>query len=175
MPRREAGIALFLLALLVAALLFAPARPGPGPLAFVTSVAALHAALIAPSLARRGGAAWGLLPALLAVPALFATSYGHPGATPLMGAILIVTLSAVAGSAGRVLPRAIYFPAMLLVFLAPYALHYLVLEFGRTEGAGAWLRLSPIAAAQQGGWPGALCVLLLLVWPVWALAARRRA
>jgi hypothetical protein len=64
---------------------------------------------------------------------------------------------------------------MLLVFLAPYALHYLILEFGRAESAGAWLRLSPIAAAQQGGWPGTLCILLLVVWPVLALAARRRA
>jgi hypothetical protein len=118
-PRREAGIALLLLALLVFALLFTPARPGPGPLALLTSVAALHAALVAPGLARREAGAWGLLPVLLALPALIATSYGHPGMAPLMGAILIVTLSAAAGSAGRVLPRAIYFPGVLLIFLAP--------------------------------------------------------
>jgi hypothetical protein len=64
---------------------------------------------------------------------------------------------------------------MALLFAAPYALRYLVLEFGAGRAAGPWLLASPVAAAARvadGGAPPAACVLLLLSWPVWALARR---
>ena len=68
-----------------------------------------------------------------------------------------------------------YLPSMLLVFFAPYALRYLVLEFGSAAHAESWLQLSPLAAAARvshGAWPPALCLLVLLAWPVRALMRR---
>ena len=41
---------------------------------------AVHAAVLAPAMARGGAAWWGFLPVLLCLPALCATAYGHPGA-----------------------------------------------------------------------------------------------
>jgi hypothetical protein len=51
-PAREALSGLLLLALLGAAVLLAPEAPGPGPLALVTGLAALHGALLSPLIAR---------------------------------------------------------------------------------------------------------------------------
>ncbi|MHC4134789.1 MAG: hypothetical protein ACYS0K_07375 [Planctomycetota bacterium] len=177
-PPRDAVASLVLLALLALAVLLEDEAPGAGPLALATSVAAGYAALLAPSLAS-GAPGWGLLPLLLALPALCATSYGHPGAGPLLWSLVLVALAAAAGTAARVLrgrPSArLYLPFMVLLFAAPYALRYLVLEFGRTQDAEGWRLLSPWAAAEQvagGGGPPAGCVLLLLAWPVWALARR---
>jgi hypothetical protein len=170
---REAASAALLCALLAAAVLLAPDTAGPGPLALCSAVAAAHAALLGPACAR-GRPAWGLLPLLVASPALCACSFGHPG---LLASVGLVGLCALAGAAGRVLPARGYLPGMLLVFLAPYALHYLVVEFAAEEGASAWLQLSPLAAsvgvARGDGLP-AVCVALLLVGPVWALARRGR-
>jgi hypothetical protein len=177
-PPREAVASLLLLLLLVLAVLLTAPEPGPGPLALCTSLAALHAALLAPSLAA-GAAGWGILPLALAWPALCATSYGHPGVWPVLGSLLLVALAALAGAAARRLADRpagrLYLPFMVLVFAAPYALRYLVLEFGRVAEARAWLLLSPAAAAEQVAAGGALpagSVLLLLVWPVCALARR---
>jgi len=176
LPGREAAAAILLLLLACAAVLLAPARPGPGPLALQTAVAAVHAALLGPSIGR-GPARWGLLPVLLALPALCATSYGAPGAWPVPGAVLLVGLASLAGASARALKSPLYLPSMLLVFFCPYALHYLVAEFGGGD-PGPWRLLSPCAAAghvAKGGAPPAPCVLLLLAWPVWALARRGRA
>lgn len=164
-PRREAVISLVLLGLLLAALLGAPESPGPGPLALFTVAAAVHAALLAPAIAR-GGRAWAFLPALVALPALCAVSYGNDG---LPGALLIVLLACVSGWAGRAGWR-LYLPTMLLIFFVPYALHYLATEFGAAARADAWLSISPVAAAYRGGWPPAACIAAMAVWPVWALA-----
>ena len=175
MNRPEGWASLLLLTLLGLAVVWADPGAGPGPLALVTSVAAVHAALLAPAMAR-GGAAWGLFPILLATPALCATSYGHPGAWPLLGSFLLVVLAAAAGTAARAAPARLYLPLMVLVFSAPYALRYLVVEFGDVAHAAGWGNLSPCAAAEQvaaGAAPSAGSVLLLLAWPVWALARRR--
>jgi hypothetical protein len=51
-PAREALSALLLLALLAAACLLAPERPGPGPLPLLAALATLHAALLSPLVAR---------------------------------------------------------------------------------------------------------------------------
>jgi hypothetical protein len=178
-PTRDALASLVLLALLTLAVLLLDEAPGAGPLALTTSVAAGYAALLAPSL-RSGAPGWGLLPILLALPALGATSYGHPGAGPLVWSVVLVALAAAAGSAARALrtrpSTRLYLPYMVLLFGAPYALRYLVLEFGRPREAEGWLLLSPFAAAERvaaGGGLPAGCVLLLLAWPVWALARRR--
>jgi hypothetical protein len=180
MPVREAISSLLLLALLGAAVLLADDAPGPGPLAPLAAVAAAHAAVLSPAF---GGAAapwWGMLPLLLSVPALGASAYGHPGAGPLAGAVLLVVLSAAAGTAARALrgraEAALYLPSMALVFAAPYALHYLVREFAAGRDGERWLLASPVAAVAkvaEGAAPPAACVLLLLLWPVWALARRR--
>ncbi|MCK6461516.1 MAG: hypothetical protein L6Q95_16670, partial [Planctomycetes bacterium] len=130
-PLREALSGLLLLALLGGALLLLPEKPGPGPLALVTGLAALHAALLSP-LVGKGPAVLGLLPPLLALPAIAAASYGHTSAA-LLGSILLATLAAASGSAARALGDAragLYAPSIVLVFAAPYALRYLVLEFG---------------------------------------------
>lgn len=95
-PLREALSGLLLLALLGGALLLLPEKPGPGPLALVTGLAALHAALLSP-LVGKGPAALGLLPPLLALPAIAAASYGHTSAA-LLGSILLATLAAASGS-----------------------------------------------------------------------------
>jgi hypothetical protein len=170
---REAAAAALLCVLLAAAVLLADDAPGPGPLALCTAIAAAHAALLTPACAR-GRPGWGLLPLLVALPALCACSYGRPG---WLGAAALVALCALAGTAGRRLPARIYLPAMLLVFLAPYALHYLVAEFAAGGSAAAWLHLSPLAAsvvAARGDGLPALCIALLLVGPVVALARRGR-
>jgi hypothetical protein len=179
-PKRDAVASLVLLALLALVVLFREEAPGPGPLALATAVAAAYAALLAPSLAGTGAPGWGLLPVLLALPALGATAYGHPGAGPLVWSLVLVALAAAAGAAARALrgrPSVrLYLPYMVLLFAAPYALRYLVLEFGRVSEADGWLLLSPWAAAAQAAGGGGLpagCVLLLLAWPVWALARGR--
>jgi hypothetical protein len=178
-PPRDAVASLILLALLgLAVFLAVDEVPGAGPLALVTAVAAGHAALLAPLLAS-GAPAWGLLPLLLAVPALAATSYGRPGAGPLCWSLVLVALAAASGTAARALrdrpSGRLYLPSMVLLFAAPWALRYLVLEFGRPADAEGWVLLSPWGAAEQvagGGGPPAVCLLLLLAWPVWALARR---
>jgi hypothetical protein len=164
MPLAEAGAALLLLAAFAAALAFGPAEPGPGPLALCTAIAAAHAALVPRA---------GFSSLLLAVPALCAVSYGRPGFWPLPGSFLLVALAGLAGRVGR--GRA-YQSYMLLVFLLPFALHYLVVEFGEIAAAGFWRDLSPVAAAErvaEGAAPPAACVLLLLAWPVGVLARGR--
>lgn len=178
-PKRDAAASLVLLAFLALTVLHEDEAPGAGPLALATAVAAAYAALLLPSL-RSDAWRWGLLPVLLALPALGATSYGHPGAGPLVWSLVLVALAAAAGTAARALhgrPSArLYLPSMVLVFFAPYALRYLVLEFGRTPEAEGWRLLSPWAAADHvAGGEGlpAGCALLLLAWPVWALARRR--
>jgi hypothetical protein len=173
-PAREAISALLLLALLAAALLLAPEAPGPGPLSLCAGLAALHAALLSPLVAR-GPPAWGLLPALLALPALAATAYGHPGPWPLLGSLLLVALAATSGVAARALRAGLYAPTVILAFALPYALRYLVLELGNPASADGWLALSPWAACGRtaaGSPPPAPAVLALLAWPVVALARR---
>lgn len=178
-PKRDAVASLVLLALLALAVLLEEEAPGAGPLALATAVAAAYAALLLPTLGSEAWG-WGFLPVLLALPALCATSYGHPGAGPLAWSLALVALAAAAGAAARALHGSagarLYLPSMVLVFFAPYALRYLVLEFGRTPAAEGWLLLSPWAAASHvagGGRLPAGCALLLLAWPVWALARRR--
>ena len=170
LPPRDAASGFLLVLLLALALAWADDEPGPGPLAACTAVAAAHAALLAPSLG--AGAPW---VALLGLPALAAAAYGHGGAAlPL--SLLLVALAAGAGLAGRRWSGA-YLPSMVLVFAAPYALAYLQVEFGSVDAAQGWRRLSPIAAADAIVVDGALpasCALLLLFWPVFALARRAR-
>ena len=168
--RREATSALLLLILLSLPVLLVDQKPGPGPLALITALAVAHAALVGPSL---GAGGW--LPLLLTLPALCATSYGHPGLRPVLASLLLVAAASAAGSAARVLEARLYLPSMLLVFFVPYALRYLVLEFGSPAHAESWLQLSPLAAAahvSHGAWPPALCLLFLLAWPVRALMRR---
>ncbi len=178
-PAREAFSTLGLLVLLALAVLLVPERPGPGPLALVTGIAAVHGALLSP-LVGRGPAAWGLLPPLLALPAIAATSYGHAGMVPLLGSLLLAFLAAASGAAARALGPArtgLYGPTMVLVFALPYALRYLVLEFGDRATADGWLLASPLAAADRvasGAMPPEAAVLALCAWPVWALARRGR-
>jgi hypothetical protein len=173
-PAREALSGLLLLALLVTALLLVPERAGPGPLALATALAALHGALLSP-LVGKGPAAWGLLPALLALPALAATSYGH--AAPA-GPLLLVALAGASGCAARALGplrAGLYGPTMVVLFAAPYALRYVALEFGDPRSADRWLAISPWAAAGHaagGAMPPAAAVLALCAWPVWAIARR---
>lgn len=179
-PAREAISALGLTVLLGCGVLLAPERAGPGPLALLTGVAALHAALLSPLVGKGGPAAWGLLPALLALPALAATSYGHPGAAPLLGSLLLVAAASASGTAARALGPAragLYGPTMVLVFALPYALRYLVLEFGDPASADGWLLASPWAAAARiasGAMPPLAALLALGAWPVWAIARRAR-
>lgn len=178
-PTREALSALLLLCLLSAAVLLAPERVGPGPLALLTGLAALHGALVSPLLGK-GPWGWGLLPPLLALPALAAVAYGHAGFSPLLGSLVLVSLAAASGSAARALGPSrsgLYGPTIVLVFALPYALHYLALQFGNPASADSWLALSPWAAAgrvAQGASPPAAAVLALLAWPVWAAARRAR-
>ncbi|HEX5138132.1 MAG TPA: hypothetical protein VFY93_14245 [Planctomycetota bacterium] len=177
-PPREALSGILLLALLCGALLVVPESPGPGPLALVTGLAALHGALLSPLLAT-GPASFGFLGPVLALPALAATSYGHP-APALWGSILLAAFAAASGSAARALGRersGLYAPTIVLAFAAPYALRYLVLEFGDAASSDAWLLLSPWAAAHRiaaGAVPPVPAVLALLAWPVWAIARRGR-
>ena len=178
MPAREALSALLLLTLLTVALFLSPEEPGPGPLALVTGLAALHAALIGPAFAR-GPAAWGMLPLLLSLPALCSTAFGREGGGPLLASLLLVALASLSGTAARAASRSrrsrFYLPSMILLFAAPAALRYLVLEFGETASAAAWGALSPWLAAERiagGGGTPAFCLLLLLAWPVWTLARR---
>jgi hypothetical protein len=176
-PAREALSALLLLAFLSAAVLLVPERPGPGPLALCAGLAALHAALLSPLLGH-GPAAWGLLPTLLALPALAATSYGRPGLRPLAGSVALVALAALSGAAARALGRAregLYGATVVLLFAGPYALGYLARELGDPGTADGWLLVSPWAAAErvaEGASPPAPAVLALLAWPVWAIARR---
>jgi len=177
--RREALSGLLLLLLVAAAILLVPERPGPGPLALMTGIAALHGALLCP-LVGKGSAAWGLLPPLLALPALAASSYGHPGLSPLLGSVLLAMLAAASGTAARALGPArtgLYGPTMALVFALPYALRYAVLQFGDPKAADAWLSLSPFEAGSRvasGAAPPLAAVLALCAWPVWAIARRVR-
>jgi len=178
-PAREALSGLLLLVLLGVAILLAPEDPGPGPLALITGLATLHGALLSP-LVGRGPVLFGFLPPLLALPALAATSYGHPGSAPLLGSFLLVAFAAASGSAARALGRAragLYGPTIVLVFVAPYALSYLTGDLGDPASADRWLALSPWAAAGQiagGAMPPPAAVLALLAWPVWAIARRGR-
>ena len=173
MNSKDALGALLLLGGLAAALLLAPDSMGPGPLALCTAVAAGHAALIAPALAREAKAL-AYLPLLLYLPVVVPASFGHPFAARF-GSLLLVALCCTAGWAGRILKPAVYLPAMLALFGMPYLLEYLVREFGKkSASAPRWLNLSPLHAA--GSMPAATCIALLLAAPVIAvaLAARRR-
>jgi hypothetical protein len=177
-PAREALSGLLLLALLCGALFLVPEAPGPGPLALATGLATLHGALLSPLVAR-GPAAFAFLSPLLALPALAASSYGHAWSA-LPGSVLLAAFAAASGAAARALGTAragLYGPTIVLAFAAPYALRYLVLEFGDASGADRWLALSPWAAAERigsGATPPLPAVLVLLAWPVWAIARRGR-
>lgn len=179
LPAREALSGLLLLVLLGATLLLEPEAAGGGPLAHVTGVAAIHAALLSPLLGR-GPAAFGFLPLLLALPAVAATSYGHPGAMPLLGSLLLLALAAASGVAARALGRertGLYGPTIVLLFALPYALWYLVAQFGDAASAERWLSPSPWAAAKrvtEGAWPPLAAALGLAAWPVYAIARRAR-
>jgi hypothetical protein len=178
-PRREALSGLLLLGLLGAALLLLPEAPGPGPLAILTGLAALHGALLSP-LVGRGPSSLAFVPPILAVPAIAATSYGHVGLAPVLGSILLVGFAAASGAAARALGpgrAGLYGPTMVLVFAAPFALRYLALELGNAATADRWLSLSPWAAASEiarGAMPPLPALLALLAWPVWAIARRAR-
>jgi hypothetical protein len=177
-PAREALSALLLLALLALATCLTPECPGPGPLPLLAALATLHAALLSPLVAP-GPPRWAFLAPLLALPALFATAYGHAGPWPLAGSLLLVTCGAASGAAARALPRraGLYGATVTLLFAAPYALHYLALEMGDAATADGWQRLSPWAAARlvaSGAPPPAPALLALLAWPVAALARGRR-
>ena len=63
---------------------------------------------------------------------------------------------------------------MVLLFAAPYALGYLAVELGAGTGSRAWRLASPLVAAQaaaDGASPPLACLLSLVAWPVWAVAA----
>ena len=173
MNSKDALGALLLLGGLAAALLWTPDSRGPGPLPLCTAVAAAHAALIAPALARERPLL-AFLPLALSLPVVVPASFGHP-LSALFGSLLLVALSCAAGWAGRILRPACYLPAMLALFGLPYLLDYLVREFGKASApASRWLNLSPLHAA--GAMPAAICIALLAAAPVIALAlfARRR-
>lgn len=178
-PLREVFSGLLLLVLLAGAILLVSERPGPGPLALMTGVAAVHGALLSP-LVGKGPAPWGFLPPLLALPAIAATSFGHAGLFPLLGSVLLALAAAASGTAARALGPArtgLYGPTMVLVFALPYALRYLVLEFGDPGSADGWLLISPFEAADRvasGAMPPLAAVLALSAWPVWAIARRAR-
>ena len=176
LPPGEAMAAWVGLALLVAAVWWSGVEPGPGPLALLTGVAAFHAAVLTPSCRPRGGLVWAFLPLLLALPVLATVSYGHPGAGPLLRCLLLAALACVAGATARTKSGgALYLPTMLGLFVVPFALGYLVLEFSGPANAEVWRRLSPFVAARPlasgEAWPWS-CLLLLVAWPVWALARR---
>jgi hypothetical protein len=166
---RETFLSLLLLAALGLVVAVADVGPGPGPLALCAGLVAIHAALLAPALGD-GGAPWAFAPLLLALPALAAASYGHGGAATT-GALATAALCCLCGWSARTCRAHAYLPLMLLVFLAPYGLAYLVEEFGGGDPA-LWRAASPLDA--PAGWPAPACVALLLAWPAWALARRTR-
>jgi len=160
-----------MLALLAATFAWAETRPGPGPLGLVGAVAAFHAAVVGPSCGVHG--VGGLRALAFGLPALAAASYGTGALAP---AVLLLALAGLAGASSRALGR-FYLPLMTLLFLAPYALSYLALEFGAGEAVPSWRRLSPGAASFHvagGAWPPAACAVALLVAPA-AWIARRPA
>lgn len=178
LPAGEARAAWVGLALLAVGCWWSGLDPGPGPLALLTGLAALYAAVLAPACQPRGRYPWAFLPLLLAAPVLATVSYGHPGAGPLLRCLLLVSLACLAGTTPRTrVGGAFYLPSMLLLFVLPFALRYLVLEFSGPAGADGWRSLSPIAAAQAlthgDSWPWP-CLLLMMAWPVWTLARRGR-
>ena len=83
LPAGEARAAWVGLALLAGGCWWSGLEPGPGPLALLTGLAALYAAVLAPACEPRGGPWWAFLPLLLTTPLLATVSYGHPGA-PLL-------------------------------------------------------------------------------------------
>lgn len=178
-PFREALSSLGLSVTFAVAILLFPERTGPGPLALMTAVAIVYGALLSP-LIGKGPAAWGLLPALLAVPAIAATSYGHPGLAPLLGSLLLALLAAASGTAARALGPArtgLYGATMVLAIALPYALHYVVQAHEDEGSAEGWLLVSPVAAADRvaaGAMPPLAAMLALSAWPVWAIARRAR-
>ncbi|MEE8107389.1 MAG: hypothetical protein V3T86_17780 [Planctomycetota bacterium] len=180
-PPKEAASALILLLLLVAALYIVEPKRGGGPLGLVLGLAAVHALLISPALVDTPGWGLGFLPWLLAGPAVAAASYGRGGADVLLRSFGLLALCAVAGSAGRALVGrrvgALYLPTMVLLLVAPFALAYLVAEFGGGDAA-AWRPLSPWGAAvriESGGPLSMPGVLALMAWPVVALVRPREA
>jgi len=178
-PRGETTAAASGLLLYAVALWLHRDAPGPGPLAAVCGLAALHAVLLGPACGPRGGIAWAFLPLLLALPALTASSYGHPGAGPLVRALGFVGVACIAGAVPRALGTGagagLYLPTAALLFALPPVLRYLALEFSGPAAAEAWGGFSPYsgAALAVGGpaWPWG-ATALLLAWPAWALAVR---
>jgi hypothetical protein len=167
--KRETKLSLLLLAALAGALALADPGPGPGPLALCAGLLAVHAALVAPAVGD-GGAIWAFAPLLLGLPALASSSYGHSGSAAL-GALATVALTCASGWSARTCRAHAYLPLMLLVFLAPFGLAYLVDEFGGGDPA-SWRAASPLGG--PAGWPAPACIALLLAWPAWAFARRRR-
>ena len=180
LPGRDAFAALLGLGLLAAVFVVHDFRPGPGPLVPCAALAVFHAAVLAPSCRLRGNAGGALLPLLLAAPALFAAGFGHPW-TAVLRAMLFVGLACLAGAAPLLLrdrpERGLYLPSMLLLCFVPLALAYLVTEFEGSVPVERLLQLSPLKGAEaaiDGSVDRSLAgALLLLAWPVWALARWR--
>jgi hypothetical protein len=158
--------ALLLVALEVAVLWTREPVPGPGPLDWILRVAILHLVILAPSLGAMDWR-WSLLPAALALPFVALVSWGH-GFVDLRDGMVLLLSAAACGAAGIRLRHGWYLPTVILLVVLPYALGYLCEEFGRADVAGSWRSLSPWTLQLGIG------VLLLWVWPVVALAWRRK-
>lgn len=152
---------------MLCALWFARAPvPGPGPLAWTTRLALLHAVLLAPSLGALP-VRWSLFAGAMALPFLALASWGHPAAA-IRDALLLLVSAVACGAAGAHLRARAYLPSIVALLALPYGLGYLCEEFGRPGLASTFRRLSPWTLH-----PGA-AVFLLWIWPLGALARRRR-
>jgi len=178
MSGRDALSSLLLLLLVTAPFhAWAPSGAG-GPLAPATGAAIAHAALLGPALGASAAAA--LLGPAFALPAMAAASYGR-GAPAFLASALLLLLAALSGAAAvrirRTALAGLYLPSTLLLFVAPPVLDYLAREFDPDGGGERWGLLSPVAAAERaasGGGAHVAASLLLLVWPVLALAIPAR-
>jgi len=174
LPPREAIPAL-LLAVMLAATVVLARGAGAGPLGACAAVACAGAALLGPALGVERFR-WGLPALLIGLPILCTVAYGHT-LSELGGCVLLFALCTAAGALESSPEGGVYLPVMLLIFAAPYALAYLVEEFGNLERVAFWRTLSPFAAAQDVAAGRALppvCLLLLMAGPVWTLLGRRR-
>ena len=152
--------------------------PAPGPLALATQFALLHLALLAPALGRFEGR-WSVGLLSLALPALALTSYGH-GVRPLLWCGAFLVSAAASGAAAQSLRqrgRTLYMASITLMLAIPFALAYLLEEFGNPAAATAWRAWSPWAGASLAACdaaPANGALLLLWAWPVGVFAWRRR-
>jgi len=139
--------------------------PGPGPLPDAVRLAALHAAILAPSLGRLD-ARWSLFAAAFALPFFATAGWGRPPGE-IRDALVLAVSAAACGAAGARRRQRAYLPSVILLFVLPFALGYLCEEFGRADAAAAWRNVSPWTLHAGAG------VLLLWAWPVYELARRR--